>query len=232
MEAIVKRVVQETPRVFFLEVELERSISFKTGQVMRLTGPDGKTGRLFSIARPGGKAVSELSFVISILPKGIISSRVPHLKPGDRVAMTGPFGKFIFDDADPRDIGLIAGGTGISVIRAIYFHVVTLGLPNLVHLLFSVRNREELIFRDELPRLAKKYPCFSYSVTVTRETPPNWEGNYGSINEPMLAKEFGKEKFEQSFYLCGPPKFVEHTEGLLRAADVPGERIHIDRWVF
>lgn len=232
MEATVKRIVQETPRVFSVVVEPERPISFKTGQVMRWTGPDGKLGRLFSVASPGGADVAELAFVINVLPGGIVSSRVPDLKAGDTVHMTGPFGKFIFDETDSHDIGLIAGGTGISVLRAIYLHVLTKGLPNAVHLLFSVRNAGEIIFREELARLTAKYPQFSHRVTLTRESPPNGEGNYGTINERMFEKEFGNGKFEQSFYLCGPSAFVERAETLLRARNVPESRIHIDRWVF
>lgn len=230
MEAIVKEVVQQTPRVYSVTVTLPQPIAFKTGQVMRWNAPVGKAGRLFSIAVPGGVEVTELAFVISILPEGIVSSRVPLLKPGDKVDLVGPHGKFIFDETDTRDIGLIAGGTGISVLRSIYLHVLTQGLPNKVHLLFSVRNREEIIFREELAKLAARYPQFTYTVTLTREQPEHWDGKYGTINAALLAEEFGN--FGSAFYLCGPKAFVENAEVLLAAAGVAPERIHIDRWVF
>ncbi|MBI4090764.1 MAG: hypothetical protein HY422_01955 [Candidatus Komeilibacteria bacterium] len=232
MIATVKKVTQETPRVYSVVVTLPQPIAFKTGQVMRWNAPGSKAGRLFSIAVPGGDQVSELSFVISILPEGIVSSRVPLLKPGDTVDLAGPHGKFIFDETDPRDIGLIAGGTGISVLRSIYLHVLTHGLPNKVRLLFSVRNRDEVIFRDELAALAKKYPQFTYTITLTREQPEQWKGKCGTINAAMLAEEFGKEKFQQAFYLCGPKTFVKNAENILSAAGVTPDRIHIDRWVF
>ncbi len=229
MIAIVKRIVRETPRVMTVVVDLEKPISFKTGQCMRWNAPDKKAGRLFSVASPGGENRKELWFTIRILPEGIISSHIPQLEVGDAVTLQGPYGKFVFDDTDTRDIVLIAGGSGISVLRSILLHVLDHGMPNKVHLLFSVINKNEIIYQKELEALAKKHSNFTYTVTVTDDA-TGWSGNCGRINKKMFDGLFGG--YQQAFYICGPPAFMDCAIQLLKEAGVPQERIRIDRWVF
>lgn len=229
MNATVKKVVHETPRVMTVVVDLEKPISFKTGQCMRWNAPDGKAGRLFSVASPGGDYQKELWFTMRIFPEGIISSHLPKLKVGDTVTLQGPYGKFIFDDTDKRDIVLIAGGSGISVLHSILLHILLRRMPNKVHLLFSVINKNEIIYKDEFTRLARTHPNFAYTVTVT-DDPTGWQGMCGRINKKMFDELFGD--YQQTFYLCGPPAFMDCAIQLLKEAGVPEERMRIDRWAF
>lgn len=230
MKAIVKQVVRETPTIVTVVVEPETPITFRTGQTMRWRSREGTYGRLFSIASAGGDAVRELSFVVRLLPGGIVSSWVPSLQPGDSVEMTGPFGMFRFDTSDQRDIALIGGGSGISLLRAIYQDALQSGIPNTVRLLFSVRGPREIIYKDELQALERRHSNFSHALVFTREWPEGWHGHRGRITDAMLDAEFGG--YEQMFYVCGPPEFVDFVEGVLRARGVPSERIKIDRWVY
>lgn len=229
MIAIVKRIVRETPRVMTVVVDLEKPISFKTGQCMRWNAPDKKAGRLFSVASPGGENRKELWFTMRVFPEGIISSHIPQLKVGDTVTLQGPYGKFIFDDTDTRDIVLVAGGSGISVLRSILRHVIDNKLPNKIHLLFSVLSKDEIIYREELAELATKHPNFTYTVTVTDDF-SGWPGRCGRINRKTFNELFGG--YQQTFYICGPPAFMDCAIQLLKEAGVPQERIRIDRWVF
>src|SRR3989344_5431125 len=113
MKATIQKIIQETPRVLTFIVVPERPIAFKTGQAMKWNIPQVPIGRLFSVASPGGDAATELWFTIRISDDGKFTARLRFLKEGDVIELAGPFGKFIFDEADTSDVGLIAGGTGI-----------------------------------------------------------------------------------------------------------------------
>jgi ferredoxin-NADP reductase len=214
-------------------IELEQTVAIKTGQCMRWEAmlPDKKGGRLFSMANAGGDAVREMTFTFRIMPDGMVSSCIPNLKVGDTVQVSGPFGKFIFDGSDTRDIVLVAGGTGISVLRAIYQHALTKGMKNSVHLLFSVLNIDEVIYKQELEELAKTYPQFSTTILYT-EAPPEKKVHRGLISEALFDEEFGPKGYQQTFYICGPPPFIEAAEKILKEKGVTEDRIHIDRWKF
>ena len=229
MRATVKKVMVETPRVLTLVLEPEHGVSFKTGQAMKWNIPGIAASRLYSLASPGGENRKELWFTMRIVEDGRFSPHLRKLKEGDAVELQGPFGKFIFDDKDPRDIGLIAGGSGISVLRAILCHVLDNRLPHKVHLVFSVLNVREIIYKDELQELAKRHPNFTYTIVVT-EKDPLWRGHCGYVTKEIFDKEFGD--YKERFYICGPQPFIDCAEGLLKEAGVPEERILIDRWTF
>ena len=229
MKATILKTIKETPRVYSIWVRLETPISFKTGQCMRWNWPGVTVGKLFSMANHGGENVTDLMFTIRIFADGVISSHIPDLKTGDTVDVQGPYGKFTFDDTDTHDIVLIAGGTGVSVLRAILMHVLEKKLPNKVHLLFSVLNHNEVIYKDELEQLAQQYPNFKYDLVLT-QSEGDWYGYSGYINEGMFDELFAG--YKQTFFVCGPPPFIKLSEDILKSKGVGEDRIKIDRWVF
>lgn len=229
MKATITSIIHETPHVLTFVVRLEKPVTFQTGQSMRLGLPGVQFARLYSIASPGGRNISELWFTIRILDDGRFTSHLPSLKAGDSFDIQGPFGKFVFDEKDTHDIALIAGGSGISVMRSIWRYVLENKMKNNIHLLFSVMTVNDVIYKKELEDLAKKYPQFTYTIIVT-EAAPEWNGACGLITKKLFDETYGG--YKQTFYVCGPPKFIECAEGILHESQVPEERIRIDRWVF
>ena len=84
-------------------------------------------------------------------------------------------------------------------------------------LLFSSRHLEDVIYRDELDRLAAAGDGIEVVHTLTRSQPPGWTGYARRIDEEMLA-ELGPGPAEQPhIYVCGPTPFVEAVaEALVR----------------
>ncbi|MBI4090765.1 MAG: FAD-dependent oxidoreductase [Candidatus Komeilibacteria bacterium] len=229
MKATIKQIIKETPRVLTFVVEPETSVSFKTGQAMRWNLPGLKIGRLFSVACAGGENMHELRFTIRIFEDGKFTSHLRGLKVGDSIELSGPYGNFIFEDTRMHDVGLIAGGSGISVLRAIYCNVLEKDTKHKVHLVFSVLNIDEVIYKDELAELAKKYPNFTYTIVVTKPH-PSWQGHTGFVTKGIFDQEF--KDYKEEFYICGPQAFIDCSEGLLHEAGVTDDRIHIDHWTF
>jgi len=229
MKATIQKIIQETPRVLTFIVTPERPIAFKTGQAMKWNIPQVPIGRLFSIASPGSEAATELWFTIRIFENGKFTSQLRLLKEGDAIELAGPFGKFIFDEADTSDVGLIAGGSGISVLRSIFRTVLDKKLPRKVHLVFSVLNVNEIIYKDELAELVQTHSNFTYTIIPT-EKHPDWRGQCGFVNRPVFDNEF--KDYKERFYICGPQAFIDCSQGILKEAGVPEDRIHIDHWTF
>ena len=229
MRAVIKNIINQTSCINTYELELDEPVTFQTGQSMKWKLPNVKVTRLFSIASPGGENKKQLEFTIRLLDDGQFTSHLYDAKVGDEIELTGPFGKYIFDPSDGHEVALIAGGSGISVLRSILRYVVDNGFKNKVHLLFGVLTIDDIVYKDELKRIADEHDNFTYSLVIT-EPHPDWNGRTGYVTAEMFDEDF--KDYKQTFYICGPEPFIEVVEKILTDKKVPEEKIRVDRWTF
>lgn len=85
-----------------------------------------------------------------------MSKYVAEMKIGDKIDVRGPKGMFLYTPNMCREIGMIAGGTGITpmlqVARAIF------GNPEdktKVSLIFANVNEEDILLKDQLTEMSK-----------------------------------------------------------------------------
>src|SRR4029077_15749700 len=78
-----------------------------------------------------------------------------ELRPGDRIELRGPIGGyFVWEPSAGGPVLLVAGGSGIVPLMAMIRTRVSAGSSAEMRLLFSSRSWDEVIYRDELERLA------------------------------------------------------------------------------
>lgn len=172
--------------------KLEREFHFIPGQYATLWFTHkGKTlARPYSIASSPAHA-RVLEFYINLVKEGKFTPSlwtpqfIEALLHGDsetRVAISGPRGRFLLDNEDPRDLVLVSSGTGvapfISMIRKLNddflssprtFH------PRRVYLIHGVSSPTHLAYRRELEELAaetlrdpKRKLVLLYLPTISR----------------------------------------------------------------
>jgi len=90
---------------------------------------------------------------ITVKNLGDHSRSLAHLKPGTRVLMEGPYGAFTAGRSTRRHVVLVAGGVGITPIRAIMEEFQT-GVQ--MDVLFRASKAEDLVLREELDYLANR----------------------------------------------------------------------------
>jgi ferredoxin-NADP reductase len=74
-------------------------------------------------------------------------------------------------------------------------------------LLYSSRNEDDVIYRDELERLSGS--GLTVVHTLTRSQPPGWTGYARRVDAEMLAEVAPSPAEQPRFYSCGPTPFVE-----------------------
>ena len=159
--ATVAEIIPETPRVRTLALDVSGWPGHRAGQHVdvRLTSDDGyQTERSYSIASPPEEARIELT--IERLEDGEVSSYlVDVLGVGDPLELRGPIGgHFVWSVSDGGPLMLVGGGSGIVPLMAMLRHRATASeevrrkAP--ARLLYSSRSWNEVIYRDELARLA------------------------------------------------------------------------------
>jgi ferredoxin-NADP reductase len=210
--AEVLEVVDETPRVRTLVLDVPGWPGHLAGQhvVVRLTGEDGyQAARSYSIASAPESPHVELT--VECLDDGEVSPYlVSEVRKGDRFEVRGPIGGyFVWSAALGGPLFLVAGGSGVVPLMAMLRHreAAASTVPSV--LLYSSRTLEDVIYRDELRRLAEKGDGLTVVHTLTRERPAKWEGGTRRIDRAMLEAEGFPPSARPRIFVCGPTSLVE-----------------------
>lgn len=165
---------------------------------------------------------------IEIMPKrthtGYVSQFLnDHASPGLMVKARGPYGQFYFDENKHDRIVLIASGSGITPMISILRYIRELRIAVNCTLIYCVRSASDLIFNGELSVLAEQMNSFRY-VAVFSQGSSEWTGWKGRLRWEILESEIEKP-LESTYFLCGPPGFMEVGRGLLEEMSVEPSRI-------
>ena len=176
----------------------------------------------FSLSRPPDGR--ELRLTIKQL--GDFTCRIPALPAGTRVLIDGPHGIFTAERARASKILMVAGGIGITPVRAVA--EVLLASGHEVVLLYGNRDRASAALYDELECLAATAGG-RLRVVHVMSADPGWAGEQGRVDGGCLARNV-PDLLERDCYLCGPPSLQRLVRAALLAAGVPANRIFDERF--
>jgi ferredoxin-NADP reductase len=98
-----------------------------------------------------------------------------------------------------------------------------------VRLLYSARSLQDVIYRDELLRLAA-YDEIDIRLALTRDRPQTWHGHRGRIDSRLLSQMSWPADDRPRIFICGPTPFVETAARTLAAQGLPAGRIKTERF--
>lgn len=202
---------------------------FRTGQFVTCYWPD----------EPGYKRAYSLSscaldrgfYEFTVRRDGKMGTRlVDWIKPGQRLMVLPPAGRFLPEFEPGRHLVCIAGGSGVTPFRGFAREATRRKLDTRITVLYSVRRPADIIFNEEFRSLEKENPRFQFQVTCTRLGESDaWTGRCGRIDASWLAQhaEAGNGCV---FYACGPNALVDFAQDLALGLGVPKERIRTEKW--
>jgi ferredoxin-NADP reductase len=197
----------------------------------RLTAEDGyQAARSYSIASPPEER--SLALTVERLEDGEVSPYlVDVMEPGDALEIRGPVGGwFVWEAANGGPLLLIAGGSGLVPLMAMLRHRAAAENRVPARLLVSVRALDELLYADELERLAAAGDGLEVFITLTRATPPSWTGYRRRLDGEMLSEVAWPPSELARTYVCGPTSFVETAADALIALGHDPARIRTERF--
>ncbi len=232
--ATVGALRDETPSVRSITLGLPAWAGHRPGQHvdLRLTAADGySVERSYSIASEPERG-GEIDITIERIEGGEVSPFLHEVVvPGDRLEVRGPIGGyFVWEAALGGPLLLIAGGSGVVPLMAMARHRARAGIRTPTRLLFSSRTFDEIIYREELDRLAAAGDGFEVIHTLTRQQPEGWTGYTRRIDEAMLAGALEPLGSETRAYACGPTALVEVVANALVRLGLPPDRIRTERF--
>lgn len=172
-------------------------------------------------ARPDGR---ELRLTIKAV--GDFTQRIPTLPLGTRVILDGPHGVFTARRASAARVVLIAGGIGITPVRAMLEDLLADGRD--IVLLYASRDREGTVFLAELAQV-QAAAGGRLRVIPVMSADPGWTGEKGRLDGARLAR-LVPELAVSDVYLCGPPPMMRALRGVVLDAGVPRNRLFDERF--
>jgi ferredoxin-NADP reductase len=156
---------------------------------------------------------------------------VDWAKPGDKLFVIPPAGKFLPVYEPNHHLICIAGGSGVTPFRGFVREATQRKLPTKITVLYSVRTTNDIIFHDEFHQLELDNENFDFYVTCTRLHPEDpWTGRRGRITKEWV-KEHIHDLPNTTFYACGPNEMVEFAEELvLHELGVPKTQMKTEKW--
>lgn len=207
-----------------LKVTADADLAFLPGQYVNLQVPGTGESRSYSFSsRPGS---TQLSFLIRNVPGGLMSTYlVGNARTGDRVVLTGPMGTFYLRPVE-RPLLMLAGGTGLAPILAQLRDLEANGCSLPIHLVYGVRNDDDLVGLEELDRLTQTLASFSYVTCVSGEQSAHPRKGYVMDHldqAPPLDSDL-------DVYLCGPPPMVDGVRQYLRDNALEPAMFHYEKF--
>ncbi|XP_058074528.1 NADH-cytochrome b5 reductase-like protein [Magnolia sinica] len=163
------------------------------------------------ISDPDSKGYFDL--LIKVYPDGKMSQYLASLKPGDVVEVKGPIEKLRYSPNMKKNIGMIAGGTGITPMLQIIEAI--LKNPDdvtQVSLLYANISPDDILLKEKLDMLAASHPNLKIFYTVDNPS-KNWRGGKGFISKDMMLKGLPRPSEDTLILVCGPPGMMKHISG-------------------
>ena len=229
-DTVVSRIETLTPTIKGIWLKLDREIDFQAGQYVQIIMPGVEGGRPFSIANAPEEIArtGELEINVRIVEGGAGTAYLHNqLKVGDKLRVSGPYGRFFVRSSEKEPIIFMAGGSGLSSPRSMILDLLAQGTQQEITLIYGQRNLAELYYDAEFKALAQQHKNFHY-VPALSEDATGFDGLKGFVHD--AAKEHFNGDFSgHKAYLCGPPVMIEAClstlmQGRLYERDIYAEK--------
>lgn len=205
--------LNKTTKKIVIALDDTASFSFIAGQFVTMDLPLGdkrnQRWRSYSIAHANydGRL---LEFCVVRMEDGLASNYFfNQLQIGDFIKFKGPEGGFIIPEFIDHDMIMVCTGTGIAPFRAMLWDIVIHNRDHQnIHLIFGTRDRNGILFEEELKYFKSVIPGFKYSIVLSREKADEY--SFGYVHQVYL-NEYGKPVANRKFYLCGWTQMVDEA---------------------
>jgi len=188
---------------FFLWRFLTRDRWWQANPFSLSAAPDGKSLRLTAKALGDG------------------SSGLRTLKVGTRVFAEGPYGAFTTIHQRRANALLVAGGVGITPIRALLEEIA-----GHVVVLYRIGSPGDAVLLPELHALARARGAIVEVLTG----PSNAGGPRGPLLGAGNIRALVPDVVDRDVFVCGPPGMTGAVLRSLRELGVPGPQVHAERF--
>ena len=238
----ITEIIKETPDAFTYRLENTRPepVIYQAGQFLTfLIELHGTTyRRSYSLSSTPG-IDPFLSVTIREKENGEISRYIlRHWQKGDVITSLLPSGRFTLNTLGPgpRDIFLLAAGSGITPVFSLLKHILYREPSARVTLVYSTTSPGRTIFFEQLQALQTKFSAQLHIIYLfSRQLPDNSPGFIRRLNnislEPLVNERLRYNKEDAEFFTCGPPDYMRMILLTLTFMGFAEEQLHKENFV-
>ena len=221
----VVSVVRESPDVVTIWIggrDLHR-LPARAGQFFLWRfGPRWWEAHPFSLsAMPDGRYLR-----ITVKALGDGSAWLQRVRPGSPVFAEGPYGAFTGARATRRRVLLVAGGVGVTPIRALLEEFAHARADVVV--VYRAGTPHDAVLADELRSIARRCGARLHVLIG----PATMDGPHGRVLGPRHLAAMVPDAWRRDAYVCGPPGMTAAVRHTLGELGVPPAHIHTERFTF
>jgi len=159
---------------------------------------------------------------------GDFSKDLTELRPGTPVLVEGPFGSFTIDACRGDRALLLAGGIGITPLRALAEEMAEQGMD--VCLLYRVRRERDIIFGTELHELKTALGVRVEFLVSERDA--KRKGPSAEWLRPHNLARLVPDILDRDVFVCGPAAMLTDARRSLEDLGVEPDRVHVEVFRF
>ncbi|HXB46011.1 MAG TPA: ferredoxin--NADP reductase [Puia sp.] len=235
----VSDIVKETESThsFVLQNETGVKINYQAGQFLTFifnSISDGEIRRSYSFSSTPG-VDDRIAITVKRITNGEISRHLlSHIHINDILVSIQPAGRFTVKTnlKNQRHFFFIAAGSGIVPIFSLIKKILHEEPLTRVFLIYQNHNESEIIFKNQLEELRKKFRNqFKWVNFLSKAAGnPHYPRKLNNfLLEEVVGDALDRQK-ETLFYLCGPPSFMRMAQFTLRWMGFHDEQIKIENF--
>jgi ferredoxin-NADP reductase len=232
--AKVVGIIEETPDTKSLRLELPEPASYLPGQYYNIRLPiEGRprpVQRAYSLGSSPYPASRVIEVGVKAVEGGLVSPRlVWDVVVGDELEVRGPYGAFTWTEEDGGPVLLVGAGSGIVPLMAMIRYQAARGTEVPMHLLYSSRRRDDVIYWEALEDLRAQHGWLRVSHTFTRDLEDPAARFHRRIDKEMVQLTYAESEAKLA-YICGPPELVDDVERTLVESGMDEQRIKTEKY--
>lgn len=223
-KGIVTHIDAPSADIRIVHITPETPYAYEAGQYTNITF-DGFDPRPFSIANaPQTGPDQTIELHVRTIGEGVRAHIGENLKIGDTVTLSPPLGQTTYKADCERPILAIAGGIGLSGLKAVLEQAVQAGHPAPLYLYFGGRVLPNLYALDSLKLLQDRHQDFKIITALSEEQ--HGDHQHGLIGDLALSDHSDLSGYR--VYLGGPAAMLNTLAPALHAAGAEPDYMHCD----
>lgn len=224
MKLKLVQVKNESPDTKTFYFESDEEIKYTSGQYFYFTIPNlkyeddrGNTRHFTLSSSPTEKLISFTTKFLN--PMSGYKQTLLELKIGDVVEGKGPNGTFVLPNRYPLITNhlFIAGGIGITPFRSIIKYITDKKINAKIYLIYS-NSDNKFVFKEDFSKIPAEFVDSSKS------------GHLGEVKIKKLIENWSLAIDNCTFWLCGPPPFIDAVENALEKIGVTSAKIRSEKF--
>lgn len=218
-------------KLFRLSFSHGKPFHFTAGQfiIISIIDKNGKLNRRSYSIASSSEHTDYIELCIKILPDGRVSNMLNALAVGSQLEIDGPYGKFIVDADQKKELLFVGTGVGVAPLRGMIQNIFTKGYTAPVWLFFGFRHEEDFLFKDEFTALEEQYHNFHFVPVMSRpddSVAPDVDVGHVTDVLPLYVKD----PENKAVFICGSLPMVKDVVSVLEKCGIIKEQIKTDAW--